>query len=234
MLNIEYVEQLRHYLYEKIPHKILQLTSDIETIYKAEYLQQKASSVEIFAKIIPMFENEQDICKYRQLNETNFESDILLLPHGLTMPNQHFEEIYTKLLNEIHQLYMWSQQVLLNLPLLQPPFGEVKSFDSHVLSSLTSVIENAFQTSTSYLKYMQSVYQDRGRVLVELATKPQFTDVRHYLQEAQCELFDAIELKAMEIRNTYATVNQFAVKNRKRIDDILNEALKNAKYGLKD
>lgn len=238
MLNEEFISFLREYLYETIPTKMLDMSDDVKTIYQASHLREKASSVDMLIKSLGCeIKSEQDVVAFRERYRRNAEdlyNESSMFPNGIVKPNEYCYKVYQKLLHEIDQFYMCMQRIQLNLPLLNPPYGEEKSFDSTVLSALLSTIDGAFFSMSKYRLNLQTIFHERGRILLDFFQKPQMTDSCHYMQAIEDEIFYDIEMKATEIRNTYAIVNQFAVKNRNRIEAILSDALKHAKYSLHD
>ena len=236
-VNEDLIGKLRHFFYEQCPAKVSQLNEQCQTIYTRQSLQSIANSIDRITSNIPTFNNSEEVEQYRNLYRQQYwpyvanESCTMLLPDGPIPINVKFGEIIDRLLFEVEQFILSLIECRFTLNLMLSPFGAERSFDSKMLASMISNVVNISQLTRSKRIALRRVVRSRAADIVTLNERPQLNDTRHYVEHSETELFNDLSTYAIMLRNNYCLLHQFAVKNATRIDNILKQALKNARYG---
>lgn len=251
-LTPEHISHFKSLMYDKFPRKVLQLNEQCASIYSRDFLRTalkdpaKADNIQDKSAIsgptirVPTFKNATEVAKYRDLFQREYqpyvaaENETFLLPNGTIPVNATFGDIVGKLLVEVDQ-FLWDlNECSFTLNLLRPPFGEEKSIDSKILSSMISNIDSLYSATRSKRTALLMFFSGRGEETVELNLRPQMMDTRYFVEHSEEENVNEMSTYAILLRNNLALAHFFALKNSSRIEQILQQALKNAKYGKTD
>lgn len=214
-LTAEHVTRLKSYLYEECPNKVLQLSKQCAStgIFSIDSLRTAIKKAEgegtNAGPRVPSFTNPAEVAKYRELFQCEYspyvacENDTLLLAKGTVPGNAAFGEIITKLLSEMDQLLWNLNECSFSLNLLQPPFGQEKSFDSKILGAIIGSVESVYASNRSRRAELVNAFRQRASDTVHLNANPQTTDTRHYLAHSEEETIADVATHALMLRNRY-------------------------------
>lgn len=267
-LAAQNLDQVKRFLLEGVPAKVLQLNRDVSTgVYSRASLQSivaannnknkltagaKKSSTFADTILRSNFGSASQVAAYRSLYQRSYrphvalESQTLLLPEGPVPGNVQLGQITSQLIGELESAQEELLAASTTLHLLQPPFGAQgaeaeegkkalsSSFDLKLLSMTVAEVDSVQASLRSCRRSLVTVHSQRAFDLSTLATSPQMEDVRAYLRHSETASLERIALSALVLRNSYAALHQFFLKNGTRIELIFKSGLAGAKYTAKE
>ena len=132
--------------------------------------------------------------------------------------------LISRLLAEVRQL-LWSvQECQIALELIRAPFGQENSYDGKLLKAAKSIMHEVAKSTRGKQNNLLDAHERRASNIINLAYSPQLVDTRCSVASKGEQLAADVALYATLIRNNYALMHQFAMKNRTRFEHMLNNS----------
>ncbi|KAH9388077.1 hypothetical protein TYRP_009283 [Tyrophagus putrescentiae] len=254
-LTADQVERtVKHFLWEVVPAKVLQLNGDVSTgIYSRASLQNMANKTQqspkatkvskSLADSVPTFSSAAQVADHRRLYQrplrphVALDCETLLLPEGPVAGNAHLQQVTRLLMSEVDG----AQEELLacstTLHLLTPPLGggggeeagkadrQLSSFELSLLSMAVGVVDSCRQGLSSCRSTLMAAHSQRAFDITALYGSPQLADMRQYVRHSEAASLENVALTALLLRNSLAALHQFVLQNGARLELILKKGL---------